>query len=125
LDVDAETAYLGHGEFIMNRHQKIVVAIGVAMVILSGLFPPYEGEIVGEDKLLRPNLGHHFFFAPPTPEYVRRAIFGKTASISGVNSAYYSAHYRARIVLSEVVVQLSVIVLTTVGVTLLLTKQRT
>lgn len=36
------------GEIVMNRNQKIAVAIGVALVVLSGIFPPYEGDLPGE-----------------------------------------------------------------------------
>lgn len=106
----------------MNQNQKIAVGIGVALVILSGLFPPYEGELaVGGDNLRR-HLGHHFLFAPPTPEYVNKAIRGETASTpTGVRLA----RCRASVILSEFVVQLSVIVLATAGFTLLLAKQKT
>jgi len=106
----------------MNRNQKIVVAIGVVLVVLSGLFPPYEGEFAGEGDNPKRHLGRHFLFAPPTPEYVSKAIRGANASTpTGRKLAYY----RASVVLSEVVVQLSVIVLATAGVTLLLAKRKT
>jgi hypothetical protein len=106
----------------MNRNQKIAVAIGVALVVLSGLFPPYEGELaVVKGDNLRRHLGRHFLFAPPTPEYVNKAILGETASTP---TGIYLARFRATVVLSEFVVQLSVIVITTAGMTLLLTNRR-
>ena len=36
----------------MNRKQRVALATGVALVILTGLFPPYEG--VGTWQLLHP-----------------------------------------------------------------------
>lgn len=104
----------------MNRNQKIAIAIGVALVVLSGLFPPYEGELAVEGDNLRRHLGRHFLFAPPTPEYVNRAIRGDTASTP---EGVYLARFRSRVVLSEIAVQLSVIVIATAGAALLLTKR--
>ena len=119
----------------MNRNQKIAVAVGVVLVVLSGLFPPYEGVFATKGDNLRRHLGRHFLFAPPTPEYVHKAIFGPKAqstptdSFSGkviaVAERIYLAHFRSRVVLSEVVVQFSIVLIATAAAALLLTKRRT
>jgi hypothetical protein len=106
----------------MNRNQKIAVAIGVALVVLSGLFPPYAGEMVIQGDNLRRHMGHHFLFDPPTPEDVNKSIRGKDASTP---TGIYLARFRVTVLLSEVVVQLLVIVIATAGVTLLLAKRKT
>lgn len=98
----------------MNRNQKITIAIGVILIILSGLFPPYEGELTIQGDSPRRHLGRHFIFAPPTPEYVNRVM---------EPSNYNLLLYRSEIVLSEIGVQLSVIILATVGMVFLLTKK--
>ena len=107
----------------MNRNQKIAVAVGVVLVVLSGLFPPYEGVFATKGDNLRRHLGRHFLFAPPTPEYVHKAIFGPKAQ--STPTRIYLAHFRSRVVLSEVVVQFSIVLIATAAAALLLTKRRT
>lgn len=52
----------------MNKKQRIVLKIGLLLVILNGLFPPFEGKFSGSDSSAK-NLGYHFIFNPPTKEW--------------------------------------------------------
>ncbi|MDR4510019.1 MAG: hypothetical protein MRJ65_17580 [Candidatus Brocadiaceae bacterium] len=105
----------------MDRKKKIVVTIGVFLVLLSGFFPPFEGEFVKEGDNLRKHLGHHFLFSPPTPDFVFEAFRG---SPPPATIGQYLLHYRAKLIFSEVVLQLLVIVIATVGVALLFAKRK-
>src|ERR1035437_5744832 len=55
--------------------QRIVLGVGLLLVILNGLFPPYEGG--WQRNKLTKYLGHYFLFAPPSPAKVYRAFNGK------------------------------------------------
>jgi hypothetical protein len=50
------------GEREMNRKQKIIIGIGLALILLSGLFPVYE-QPFGE--VFKKYLGYYFIFSPP------------------------------------------------------------
>jgi len=109
----------------MNRKQRVALATGVALVILTGLFPPYEG--VGAWRSiphmatppLRVRMGHHFLFAPPSRASVGRAIRNLKPP-----TRVFTADCRASLVLPEVMLQLVVIVLATTGVVLLLGQRK-
>jgi hypothetical protein len=47
----------------MNRNQKIVVVIGLVIIVLTGLFPPWKATIQGT-TILR---GYFVIFKPPDP----------------------------------------------------------
>ena len=102
----------------MNRKQKIVVGLAVVLVMISGLFPAYEGEMTTNGDNLKCRLGHHFIFTPPS-SYEVSCEMGSL----GVDMSFL-ALFRSRILLSELRVQLVVIVLASVGATLLLWKRR-
>ncbi|MBN1845007.1 MAG: hypothetical protein JW810_04950 [Sedimentisphaerales bacterium] len=106
----------------MNRNQKITLAIGVALVVLSGLFPPYEGEWSTGKDTLGCRLGHYPFFSPPNARDVSKLI-RQDSTYRFTN--FDPRTYRAHILFAEVAIQLSVIALATTGVTLLLAKRKT
>ena len=53
----------------MNRNQKIALGIGLLLITLNGLFPPFEAEEKGIEKdwpTRMTYLGYHFIFSPPS-----------------------------------------------------------
>lgn len=95
----------------MNKDQRIAIIIGFGLIILSCLFPPYEGRL-RSGKVS--HLGRYFLFLPPTQKDVKDLNYDGTTAIL----------YRAGIVFPELVLQLLVIALTSGGVTLLLAKRK-
>ena len=76
----------------MNETQKWIVTVGVTLVLLSGLFPPYEEKHVNWGGWTK-DIGYHFLFLPPD-------------SRSGVS---------VKPVLSRVLLQVVIIVIATLG----------
>ncbi len=101
----------------MNKKQQIVVAMAVACVALSGLFPPYEGEYRREGDNLKRYIGYRFLFAPPSEEDVCRIIHGKEPSDP---SDFYLSKSSSQIITSRVWVQIVTIVIAATGIVLLL-----
>lgn len=44
----------------MNNKQKIAIVIGLILVVLMGLFPPWKTTMLG----IEVSLGYHLIFAP-------------------------------------------------------------
>jgi len=103
----------------MNRKQKIVVGLAVILVMISGLFPAYEGEMATNGDGFKCRLGHHFIFTPPSSYEVSREMGSLGMDMSPL------ARFRSRIMLTELSVQLAVIILASVGLTIILWKRRT
>ncbi|MFH1748961.1 MAG: hypothetical protein ABIG44_18160 [Planctomycetota bacterium] len=99
----------------MNKHQQIVVLIGVVLVVLSSLFPPYEGELRMEGDNLKNYLGYRFLFTPPSQADVFQALLGRSPN-SNSRLSICSSH----IITSRLWVQIATIVIATAGVALVL-----
>jgi hypothetical protein len=97
----------------MNKKQRIILSIGILLVIVNGLFPPYEGELRRQSDNLKNYMGYHFLFTPPTERDVYEAILGRRASntISHIKLSMFSSH----IITSRVWVQVVTVVVATVG----------
>jgi hypothetical protein len=105
----------------MNRIQQVIVIIGVVLVILSGLFPPYEGEFHPEGLNYKQYMGYHFLFVPPSGAEVFRAIFDREWDVGGQQ---YHSRYSSHIILSQVSVQVVTVVIATVGLFLVFGVKR-
>lgn len=106
----------------MNDRQRIVVAIGATLVLLSGLFLPYEGLATSRGQDLGSRyLGYHCVFSPPTPQYVYKAIAGREWSRGDDASL---AAYHARIVVSQVLISVVVLMIATLGAVMVLGIKR-
>ena len=101
----------------MNRNQKIVVTIGVALVVFSGVFPPFEGELRRQGDNRKTYMGHRLLFVPPSGADVYRGILGR-GPLSNAKS--YLSWYSSRIVTSQVWVQVVTVVIATAGLALAL-----
>jgi len=49
----------------MNRKQQIVLLIGLAVILLMGLFPPWRGFVKTTVPVYEQNAGYAFLFNPP------------------------------------------------------------
>ncbi len=107
--------FRSQGDPAMNGRQRIAIGIGVALVIFSGLFPPYEAEWRRSGDNAKMFLGYYFVLAPPGPHDAQRAFWSLTGNQKPLN-----ASCSTQIVTSRVWLQLGVIVVATAGVVLLL-----
>src|SRR3989338_6937350 len=95
----------------MNKKQRIILSIGILVVILSGLFPPYEGEFRKEGDNRKIYMGYHFLFASPTERDVLEAFRG--APKSTAVSQDILSRFNSYIITSRVLVQVVTIVIAT------------
>ncbi len=100
----------------MNKKQKTVVTAAVVLVIACGLFPPYEGEYRGYGHLRKTYAGYHCIFFPPSIEQLQ-AAFGTWSS-----SRYL---FNARIIVSQVCLQVGILVIAAAGLYLLFGDRKT
>ena len=94
----------------MNRRQKVVVVIGVILVLLCGLFPPFEGECRLRGENLKAFVGYRFLFSPPSQDEVWSVIGGLAAADR------YSSHIETQ----RVWLQFATVIIATVGLVVLL-----
>ena len=106
----------------MNKTQRIIISIGIFLVILSGLFPPYEGELRREGDTLKKYMGYHFLFLPPTERAVYIAVLGRTPK--SMSWSGYQSKLNSHIVASRVWVQVVTIVVATIGFLFLFAEKR-
>ena len=106
----------------MNRKQRIVISIGIFLVVLSGLFPPYEGELRSEGDTLKKYMGYHFLFLPPNERAVYIAVFNRTPKSR--SCGYFQSKLNSYIVASRVWVQFVTIVVATIGFLFLFAEKR-
>ena len=93
--------------------------MGVSLVIASGLFPPYTGQIArlrggGVTKYM----GYHFLFEPPSVEDIRTMVEYPYTTKDSLQ--YYSFH----IIATRIWVQISVVSIATVGLFFLFSGRR-
>ena len=106
----------------MNKKQRIIIGIGIFLVILSWLFPPYEGEFRREGDNLKKYMGYHFLFLPPSERTVYVAVFGRTPNSTTLRS--YRSKLSSNIVTSRVWVQVVTIVVSILGLLVLFAEKR-
>ncbi len=109
----------------MNKKQRIIISIGIFLVILSGLFTPYEGEWQwgwGGDTIitLKKYMGYHFLFLPPDERAVYYAFREEWEYLNWSKESRLSSH----IIASRVWVQVVTIVVATIGLLFLFSEKR-
>lgn len=96
----------------MNRNQKIILIFGLLLILLSGLFPVYEGEWRREGDNLKKYLGYYFILNPPNSINVAKAF-----------SKYYEkldqTRFNANIITSRFFMQIVIILILTIGLVFL------
>jgi len=104
----------------MNKKQRNIILIGIILVLICGLFPPYEGERIIDGNILKEEIGYNFLFTSPSSEKVYDEIFSDFPE----NSDYpekpqyekSEAHmYQAHINTSKYYIQIVTIILVIVG----------
>ena len=108
---------------LMNKYQRIVIAAGMCLVLLAGLFPPYVGMALRQGDNFTVYMGHYFLLVPPSWQKVYAKIEGKPAE-KGWNPRHWYCRYRATALTSLVWVEFAVIVLLTGGGVLLLAPKK-
>lgn len=51
----------------MNKRQKRVVLVGFLIIVIMGLFPPWNQKIYGYKRVIETYAGYGFIFIPPSP----------------------------------------------------------
>lgn len=96
----------------MNRKQKIIIGVGLALILLTGLFLAYEGEWRDIGRIHKKYLGHYFIFSPPNAGEVRRQF-----NVSSVSS--WNGEFDSSIIFSLFLIQIVTITLLTIGLVFL------
>jgi|GEM_PF-1541643 len=96
----------------MNRNQKIILMVGLFLILLSGIFPAYEGEWRRTGDNLKVNLGYNFIFAPPNSIKVAKA-FNEYVERKYEISDYLE--FNATIISSRFFIQIVTILILTIG----------
>ncbi|OGV71213.1 MAG: hypothetical protein A3K19_11775 [Lentisphaerae bacterium RIFOXYB12_FULL_65_16] len=100
---------------MINHRQRIAIGVGTLLVVLSGLFPPFEGEYRPGSRQYANYMGYHFLFAPPTKKEVYRVVMEEQPS-GDLTLRTASSH----IITSRVWVQIVTVVVATVGLCFML-----
>jgi len=96
----------------MNKKQRIVLLIGIILVLICGLFPPYEGELRDNVKQ---EIGYHFLFTSPSSEKIHNEIFSEYPEKSLQYEKSHAPIYKVNINTSRYWVQIVTIVFVTTG----------
>ena len=104
----------------MNRNQKIILAVGLFLILLSGLFPAYEGVWKPEnDSVVKfeKYLGYYFIFNAPEPYQIGKEMdpYSKITNKSDV----YPHKFNASVIVSRFIIQIVTVLLLTIGLMIL------
>lgn len=108
---------------MLNKVQRIILSVGILLVVTSGLFLPYEGEISRGGDNPEIYMGHYFLFTPPTKTAVFEAYLGRKLE-STPSSPQDLRQFSSHIIAPLVWIKISVIVLTTVGFVILFAEKK-
>jgi hypothetical protein len=61
----------------MNKKQKVVISLGIFVLIVMVLFPPYAGGKKPLGEAVHGSLGFHPIWNPPDAEYAYEALIGE------------------------------------------------
>ena len=111
----------------MNKKQRIVIIIGIILVLICGLFPPYEGECKFYNRVnkfyehSKVDLGYQFIFSPS----LKLKTFNKihSSTLDGLDEedkpdkipSAEASKISVNIKTTKLMVQMGVILLVTVG----------
>lgn len=114
----------------MNKKQRIVIIIGIILVLICGLFPPYKGKKDGTIQIRKEGaIGYYFLFSPPSAkdisEKLSKQVISEKAFIPVVDehlSKEYEQLFVASIMMSKYLIQIITIILVTTGLVLYFTE---
>ena len=103
----------------MNRNQKAVIGLGVFLIILSWLFPFYEGEmrVAGNIFAIQP-IGFYSVFSPPPVDAIKNTF------VRAGHRNWSSLAFGCRVNNAFLLVQILVIALACFGLFLLFSSRR-
>ena len=98
----------------MNRKQTIALVIASVIILVMGLFPPYLGEFTAiRFSGFKRFLGYESLFTPPTPQAVYRIMTNDW--ITKMSEIRSLSRYSAKIDISRLGVQITVLVIAAAG----------
>lgn len=98
----------------MNQKQRIVILIGIILVLICGLFPPYEGEIRTSGENIKKEIGYHFLLSSLSAEKIHNEMLSDYPEAPQYEQSDAMRYY-AYISTSKYGVQIITIVLVTIG----------
>lgn len=106
---------------MLNRPQQIIISFGIVLLLCSGLFVPFEGEIQREGDNPKIYMGYYFLFTPPSElqvleDWVQRDLGSK---LSPRERGLYSSY----VIISRVWIKIVLVVFTTIGLTILFSEK--
>ena len=112
----------------MNKKQRIVIIIGIILVLICGLFPPYEGKKSGELPLPEKEeaIGYYFLFSHPSSEEISKEIYENYKFLNNDEMGTgEKLGFSASIMMSKYLIQIITIVLITTGLIFYFAKDPT
>ncbi|MDZ7694308.1 MAG: hypothetical protein U5K69_24835 [Balneolaceae bacterium] len=107
---------------MLNKLQKAVISIGILLIVCSGIFVPYEGEVLEEGDNPKLFMGYYFLFNPPTKGQVFKDMYGGELKQNAYPGSY--ENFNTHIVTSAVWIELAVIILVTIGLVILFQQNK-
>jgi len=105
----------------MNQRQRLIVSGAILLVILSGLFPPFEAEFLQTGDNMKKYMGYHFLFMPPTDNDVFEAFSAKGVSTQSRDTlGKRSSH----IITSRLWIQGVTVIVSALGLLVLFSEKR-
>ena len=114
-------------DITMNKKQKVVFAIGLFLFFLAGFFPNFEGRYNYENISLSVRLGRHCILNPFSGQYVKDIVnesFGEQLGKYDLFQHEPSLRFRSVLLFEETIIQLVIIVASTIGTVLLLATKK-
>lgn len=96
----------------MNKYQRVAIGFGIILIIIIGLFPSYRGEVKYSNSIYQVQLGHYFIFS--APEAYDVTLVAKASE----------RYCKAVMNLSEVLILMLVVFISTVGIVLILSRRK-
>lgn len=106
----------------MNRNQKVILIVGLFLILLSGLFPAYEGVWkynYGSDVKFEKYLGYYFIFKAPEPYQIAREMEPYAKITKKFNLDINHQQWNTSVIVSRYFIQIITILLLTIGLMIL------
>ena len=100
----------------MNIAQRIILIIGVILILLSGILLPYKGTFKSSPTMAPREvyMGYHPYYSPPQARTIAVAL-----GLENLDPDIYSGYFSAHVQIDRIIIQITTIVLSTIGLTFL------